>query len=268
MRKILFRSSYLTWPVPALLAWGVAWASFVATRVMGAGVLPAWLLAATMGVAGSLLVSTPVRKLWTAAGFPLSWWALTGSTGLGLMADFPAWAWLALLALVLVLYPPGTWRDAPLFPTPHDALAGLGERVPLPLAGYVLDAGCGVGDGLLALERAYPEVHLHGIERSWPLRLICAWRVRQAHVVQGDIWRADWSRYDMVYLFQRPESMPHAWAKACAEFRPGAWLASLEFAVPDVSPTTTWTCPDGRMLWLYQPPNVPRPVTGLAGFVG
>jgi hypothetical protein len=58
----------------------------------------------------------------------------------------------------------------------------------------------------------------------------------------------------MVYLFQRPETMPRAWAKAQAELRPGAWLASLEFAVPDVSPTLIWNCPDGRPVWLYQRP--------------
>jgi trans-aconitate methyltransferase len=125
--------------------------------------------------------------------------------------------------------------------------------VPLPLAGHVLDAGCGLGDGLLALERAYPEVHLHGLEHSWPLRLLCAWRARHARVRQGDMWAQDWSRFDMVYLFQRPESMPRAWAKAQAELKPGAWLASLEFEVPHVLPAGTWACPDGRTLWLYQP---------------
>jgi hypothetical protein len=31
------------------------------------------------------------------------------------------------------------------------------------------------------------------------------------------MWRADWSGYQLVYLFQRPESMARAWAKGCAE---------------------------------------------------
>ena len=36
----------------------------------------------------------------------------------------------------------------------------------------------------------------------------------------------------MVYLFQRPESMERAFAKATHELAPGCWLVSLEFAVP------------------------------------
>jgi SAM-dependent methyltransferase len=208
-----------------------------------------------VGVLGSVFGQTRVRRLLMATGFPLSWWLMTGAAGTSVLAGMPAWGWLVPLALALALYPPATWKDAPLFPTPRDALDGLGEQVPLPLAGHVLDAGCGVGDGLLALERAYPEVHLHGVEHSWPLRMLCGLRARHAHVRQGDMWADDWSRFDMVYLFQRPETMPRAWAKARAELRPGAWLASLEFAVPDVSPTVSWSCPDGRSVWLYQQPN-------------
>jgi hypothetical protein len=50
------------------------------------------------------------------------------------------------------------------------------------------------------------------------------------------MWAADWSGFDVVYLFQRPETMPRAWRKACAEMREGAWLVSLEFPVPDRAP--------------------------------
>lgn len=187
-----------------------------------------------------------------AVGFPLSWWVWVGQAGSGVLASLPAWAWLVPLGLALALYPPTTWKDAPLFPTPREALDGLAEQVPLPLAGHVLDAGCGLGDGLLALERAYPEVHLHGWEHSWPLRWLCALRARHARVRQGDMWAQDWSGYDMVYLFQRPESMARAWNKAQAELRPGAWLASLEFPVVGQVPTVKWMCPDGRLLWLYR----------------
>jgi hypothetical protein len=64
----------------------------------------------------------------------------------------------------------------------------------------------------------------------------------------------DWSPYALVYLFQRPESMERAAAKALRELRPGAWLASLEFDVPGLAPTKVLECADGRRLWLYQVP--------------
>lgn len=236
--------------------WVTCWCVYVALLMPGVltGAI-AWLIATLIGVSGSVLGSNWMRRLWMALGFPLSWWLLTGGAGTSVLAGLPAWGWLLPLALALALYPPATWKDAPLFPTPRGALDGLAEAVPLPMAGYVLDAGCGLGHGLQALERAYPEVHLHGLENSWPLRWAAAVYARHAHVHHGDMWAHDWSRYDMVYLFQRPESMARAWDKASRDMKPGSWLASLEFPVPDVAPTLTWTCPDGRPLWLYRLPG-------------
>lgn len=240
------------WPLPAVLVWSACWVVFICTRLAGAAV-PAALIGTTLlGILGSLWGTTRMRRALMAIGFPLSWWAMAGGAGAGVLASLPAWGWLLPLGVALLLYPPATWRDAPLFPTPAHAFDGLAEQVPLPLAGHVLDAGCGLGHGLLALERAYPEVHLHGLESSWPLRLAAAVLARHAHVRQGDMWAHDWSRYDMVYLFQRPESMARAWDKACHDMKAGGWLASLEFPVPGVAPALTWTCPDGRPLWLYK----------------
>jgi trans-aconitate methyltransferase len=118
----------------------------------------------------------------------------------------------------------------------------------------VLDAGCGLGDGLKALREAYPQAQLHGLEWSWPLRALCALRCPWARVRQGDIWRADWSAYNMVYLFQRPESMARAVSKAQRELQPGSWLVSLEFEAAELQPQATVQCPDGRTVWLYCAP--------------
>lgn len=116
----------------------------------------------------------------------------------------------------------------------------------------LLDAGCGLGHGLAALRRAYPQARLEGIELSAPL----AWAARQwrrdARVRQGDLWAQDWSPYALVYLFQRPETMVRAWAKAEAELAPGAWLASLDFEVPGVPAAAQWSLDGGHRLWLYR----------------
>ncbi len=65
------------------------------------------------------------------------------------------------------------------------------------------------------------------------------------------MWKTDWSGYQMVYLFQRPESMARAAAKAQAEMAPGTWLVSLEFAVPGVLPQAQLRAPGGRVVWTY-----------------
>jgi SAM-dependent methyltransferase len=241
----------LVWPLPALLTWVLAWGVFAALRWCAAPLWLALLLAAGLGLASSLWGRTRWRRVLLAAGFPLS---LLFSGIAGAAGELPAWAWLLPLALLALLYPVHTWRDAPMFPTPRGALSGLARSVPLQASARILDAGCGLGDGLRELRRAYPQSQLVGLEWSWPLRIACGWRTRFATVRRADIWAAEWSGFEMVYLFQRPESLPRAVAKAARELRPGAWLASLEFDALSLIPQAVHHCPDGRALWLYRAP--------------
>ena len=76
------------------------------------------------------------------------------------------------------------------------------------------------------------------------------------------MWAADWSAFDMVYAFQRPESMTRAADKALREMRPGTWLVSLEFEVLGSAATRVVECADGRKLWLYRVPTRDAPAVG------
>jgi Methyltransferase domain len=238
----------LPWPLPALAAWSLAWVLYL---LLAATSAPPWLgPLAGMGAGLALcpLGATRMRSLVIAGGFPLSLLA-SGAAG-----ALPGWAWLLPLALLLLLYPRHTWRDAPLFPTPPQALVGLAQNAPLPPGARVLDAGCGLGHGLRALHRAYPHARLEGVEGSWPLVLAARAACRCASVRHADMWSQSWAGFDLVYLFQRPESMPRALAKAAAEMAPGAWVASLEFEAAGWAPQAVLRCPDGRPLWLYRVP--------------
>jgi SAM-dependent methyltransferase len=237
-----------TWPLPALLAWAACWAVFIGLSSLGVDLMVAMGAGAATGAALSSLGSTPWRRVFIALGFPLS---LAAS---GLASALPAWGWLLPLGLLALVYPMNAWRDAPLFPTPAGGLQGLALLAVLPADARVLDAGCGLGAGLRELQREYPTAHLEGMEWSWPLRWACALRCRFARVRRADIWTADWSTFDLVYLFQRPESMARAWEKARRELRSGSWMASLEFEVAGQAPQQTLQCPDGRVLWLYRCP--------------
>jgi hypothetical protein len=239
------RAGALPWPLPALGAWLLAWAVFVAVR--GAGMPVGWaaLAALLVGVALAYPIRHRWRRLLVAAGFPASA-ALTGWA-----TEWPPWIWLLALTPLVLLYPLRTWRDAPWFPTPGQALSGL-ETLVVPPPQRVLDVGCGLGHGLQALGRLWPRARLHGIEWSRPLAWLAARRCRFADVRRGDMWRADWSGHDLVYVFQRPESMARAWAKAEAELAPGSWLASLEFAVPGRLPDASLQVPGRRPVWLYR----------------
>jgi SAM-dependent methyltransferase len=233
--------------LPALAVWAGAWAAWQATLALGLPAALAFVIACVLCGLLALACSGRWRRLIVALGFPLATAAQGASAGL---AAWPAWAWLVPLAPLLLAYPLRAWRDAPLFPTPAGALAGLPGVVGAPR--LVLDAGCGLGHGLLALRAVWPEARVQGIEWSPLLALATRWRCRFAQVRRGDMWRAAWGGYDLVYLFQRPESMARAWAKAQREMAAGSWLVSLEFAVPGVAPAARLDAGGGRPLWVYR----------------
>lgn len=236
----------LPWPLPALLTWAAAWAFFMALSQ----VLPWWgavFVACGFAVLASLLGHTWWRRAMIAAGFPLSWLVLAAG-------QIPAWGWLLPLGLLLLVYPINAWRDAPVFPTPAGALDGMAQHIELPEGAKALDAGCGAGDGLQALHRAWPQAKVHGVEWSWPLRWLSALRCPWAKVRRGDLWASDWSAYELVYLFQRPESMSRAAVKSLGEMREGTWLVSLNFPVPNVTPTYIDQLADGREVYAYRAP--------------
>lgn len=228
------------WPLLALLSWSLCWAVW---QGLGPG-WPAGAAAMLLGLALAGLHRHPWRRLMVAAGFPLAL-LVTG-------AALPAWGWLAALAVLLLAYPWRGWNDAPLYPTPHHALIGLPAVVPLAPGARVLDAGCGLGDGLLALRRAYPQARLEGIEYSLGLWLLARLRCPWAGLRRGDLWAQSWQGQDLVYLFQRPESMPRALDKALAELRHGAWLVSLDFPLPGHKPHARLETGTRHTLWVYR----------------
>ncbi len=254
-RSPQFFRAFSSWPLPALMAWSVCWFLYTLLELK-VGLAP-WLalvLATLTGVLMSLLGGSWWRRLAIALGFPLSLFFSSAAPTL------PGWAWLLPFALLALIYPLNAWRDAPLFPTPEGALNALPDVAPLLPGAKILDAGCGLGHGLEALRQAYPLAELHGVEWSRLLAWLCQRRSKgrgiRAQVQRGDMWQGDWSAYELVYLFQRPETMPRAIAKARAELRSGAWLVSLEFEAQGFKPTAKLKTLEGKPVWVYRWPPV------------
>ncbi|MBU6258417.1 MAG: class I SAM-dependent methyltransferase [Burkholderiales bacterium] len=256
----LDRIAGLRWPAPALLAWAAGWLVWYAAAPLAAPV-PAWIAATAAGIVTGWGCADTRRRAIAGAGFPLSSWVL------GAAAHLPPWVWLLAALPLFAAYPLRAWRDAPFFPTPAAALAGLDAIVGRPRR--ILDAGCGLGHGLAALRRLWPEAELAGIEWSAPLAWLAARRCRGARIERGDMWQRPWSGQDLVYLFQRPESMARAWAKADRELDPGAWLVSLEFEVPGRTASARLEGPGRRPVWIYRKagasPQASRRSTGAYG---
>jgi hypothetical protein len=253
LRRLHRALSRLRWPMPAVLTWSAAWAACLSAAQLG--LPPAWGFSLATGL--SLLLAWPCRGSWrralAAGGFPLS------AVVLGAAGAWPPWLWLLLLGLALAAYPLRAWKDAPFFPTPPEALAGLDAVIGRP--GRVLDAGCGLGHGLMALRRLWPQAEVAGLEWSAPLSWAAAWRCRGlgVRVRRGDMWAASWAGHDLVYVFQRPESMARVFEKARRELDPQAWLVSLEFAVPGQTPHACLDGPGRRAVWIYRPAAMKSP---------
>lgn len=234
----------------------------------------AWGLPRAWGAAAALTVVGVVGLRWgrrwravlTISGFVLML-ALTRGGEAGAMSVagsaavsgtvWPRWIWFVLLGIVLVLYPRRAWRDAPFFPTPPRALRPLAGRIDLPPDARVLDAGCGAGDGLRALLDAWPHTQVEGIECSPALAWAARVRCPRATVLHADLWQHDWHAYQLVYVFQRPESMPDLWVKAQREMQPGTWFVSLDFDVPGQTATEIVQANRGRTLraWRIHGPS-------------
>lgn len=227
------------------MVWASGWLAFVGLR--NVGVPGALALAAAVLI--SVAIAWPIESRWrrviASTGFPLSALAAGG---------LPSWAWLLALVPLALAYPMRAWRDAPFFPTPRGALDGLDRIAPLVEGARVLDAGCGLGHGLRALRTAYPHAVFDGIEWSRPLASLTALRCRFASIRRGDMWAPAWSAYGLVYVFQRPESMPRVWDKACRDMSAGSFLVSLEFPVPGVEPAARLEA-GPRPAFVYRIPN-------------
>ncbi len=229
-----------------MLAWAAGWAGLLLATGLGAGPLLAWGVGSALALGLAVRCQGRWRQAIAALGFALS--VLIS----GWAAAVPAWAWALAALPLLCLYPVRAWRDAPFFPTPAGALTGLDTGVGLPAPQRVLDVGCGLGHGLRELQALWPQAQLRGLEWSRPLAWAAARRCPRAQVLRADMWAAHWGGHDLVYLFQRPESMARAWAKARAELAPGSWVASLEFAVPGVVPMACLGAGRRRPVWLYR----------------
>ncbi|MDT8999335.1 class I SAM-dependent methyltransferase [Paucibacter sp. APW11] len=234
------------WPTPALFGWLSSWAVYRLGLQAGMPPAPALLLALLPALLLGLKEPSRWRRLLIACGFPLAL-LLTQQA-----QAWPAWAWLLPALLLLLLYPRRSWGDAPLFPTPRGALRELVGLLNLPAGARVLDAGCGLGDGLRELRRVFPEARIEGIEWSGLLARLTAWRCPWAAVHRGDMWALDWQPYQLLYVFQRPESMAAVLRKSCAEMHAEAWLVSLDFEIPAAVPHACFRLGPLHSVWVYR----------------
>lgn len=164
--------------------------------------------------------------------------------------DLPAWIYLVLFVLLLLVFRNSAIGRIPLYLTNRRTHAALARLLPDRPLSFV-DLGCGLGGVVMQLGRLRPDGRFLGIE-SAPLPFVASWlRHRLFGTVNtmvdyGDFWHRSLAPFDVVYCFLSPVPMGALYRKARAEMRPGSLLISNSFAVPDVPPDRVVEVDDGR----------------------
>lgn len=145
------------------------------------------------------------------------------------------WLILGLIFMIFGLIP---LKGAPWLPSlkPHRRAAF--ELLKLKPGQTIIDLGCGDGRFLkAAAKRGY---YAEGYELN-PFMYAIAWLVTRRYFKRvklhfGDMWKADISQADAVYVFLLDKYMKQLDDKLKAEAKPGLLLASHTFKIPDKKP--------------------------------
>ncbi|OLP53243.1 hypothetical protein BJF92_00255 [Rhizobium rhizosphaerae] len=168
----------------------------------------------------------------------------------------PGWAYLVAFLLCLLLYWNSATEQVPLYLTNGRTAAALAALARERGARSLADLGSGLGDVVVRVARACPDVAVAGIETA-PLAFalsrlrVALARAGNARIHYRSLWDEDLAAYDLVYCFLSPVPMPRLYEKALREMRPGTLLVSNSFIVPDVAPERVIEVEDGRRTRLH-----------------
>ncbi len=197
-----------------------------------------------------------------------SWWrAIQLLFPLALLAalalQLPSWLFLLLFLILLGLYWSTFRTQVPYYPSNPAVWDAVRQQLPPPgdTAGRplrLIDIGSGLGGLVLYLARVRPDAACEGIELA-PLPWLYSWlRARltraNARFRLGDYEKLDFAAYDLVFAYLSPAAMAGLWRKASAEMRPGAMLASYEFAIDARAPDRTIHATEGGVplyIWYF-----------------
>jgi len=240
----------------AVLAQLVAGVIVICMRLALIGVLDSRVLFWTsLGVqcAGAALVTRllglPVWWVWISLFFP-------AAMALALQAGkLPAWPFgIAFLVLYLVFS--NTARErVPLYLSNSRTTEALLSLMQQRGATRFVDLGSGLGGVVRRLDG--DGRFARGVESApmvWLVSVLLSKLTRRGRILRQDIWVADVSGEEIVYVFLSPEPMPALYDKARREMKAGSLLVSNSFAVPDVEADEIWELPDRRKtrLFLYE----------------
>ena len=239
--------------VPALLLQAAAAActliALLALRAAGIGV-PLWLAALLCGALAAGLTRLAGLERW----WQIIQLLLTPAAVLMLRSQLPAWIYLALFVVLLLVYWSTFRTRVPLYLSGPRVWQAVAELLPAAQAGRtlrVIDLGSGLGGLLLALAAQRADAEFVGVELAPLPALVSRLRIalrrqRNCRVQWGSYWPVDLAHYDVVFAFLSPVPMSALWEKARREMRGGTLFISSSFEVPGQTATRVIEVDDAR----------------------
>lgn len=215
----------LKWSILTLFFWSSDWLLFFVLKGLHFSLL--WIIPFVL-IKLYFIETTWWKIIILIAGFPLSLLLIDSNINNLL--------WISTLILLLLIYPPNLWREAPIYPTRTNTLQGVQKHLKIKADSQILDIGSGLGNGIIELKREFPTAKVFGVENSFLLWLLSKFITPKNKVYLSNMWNINWGNFNVLYIFQRPEIMTSVWLKAKDELKSGSFLISLEFEIPNIKP--------------------------------
>lgn len=209
-----------------------------------------WLFIFTQGF-GSLLIAIYIFRLakwwgWISVLMPL--FIVTSFTQL----EIPSWFYAFLFILFSLIFSHTLKERVPLYLTNNTTYDALNKFIADNNIKNVIDLGSGLGGVVRAL--ASSKTKSFGVESAplvWLSSFILSKVSGKGHITRQSIWDANLSNIDLAYAFLSPVPMEQLYNKVKKEMKPGSFLISNSFLVPNIKPDEAWELDDKRKTKLY-----------------
>lgn len=150
--------------------------------------------------------------------------------------------------------------EFPYLPSPIEVVDAALELAELDPKDVLADLGCGDGNVLLRAAEKY-RVFSVGFELDYRLINIARRRIREAglnhmvNLVQADLFRADLSRFKVIYVYPFPSIVKELTIKLLAECSRGTRVLVHDYPLEGLKPLKSKSIPSGKqhihIIYLY-----------------
>ncbi len=187
------------------------------------------------------------------------WWQpihLLFPPAVWLMLSFqlPAWLYLLIFLLLLLLFWGTIKGDVPLFLSSSAVIDALSEIIEKQQIVNLIELGAGIGSVVVPLAKRLPDLPMTALENAPLPWLILRWRCRKlsnVKVLRVNLWDFDLADYQLAFAFLSPLVMIRLADKARRQMRPCSWLVSSSFPAPEWRPDRIVKLADRRKTQLF-----------------